>query len=144
MHYYPVTPVEFVFKNIEDLLMYGDMANYPYSRPKAISKAYNVLNNTGKFQESIKSCNRPPLIQKTWIALKTHFREAHLELTETGYLTLKEAGYGQANLVEDIACRLSVESQHQANIVNSTPPKDPSPPIETGTAEILQQNLYQN
>ena len=64
-----------------------------------------------------------------WITFKTHFCEAHQKLTKTGELTLKESGYGQANLVEDIVIRLSEEFQHQSNMVNITPPKDPEPPI---------------
>ena len=104
-----MTPVENIFNNIGDLLEYGDMENCTYSNPQVISKAYNILNNTGNFQDSIKSWNIFPPIQKTWIAFKTHFQEAHLELTETGKLTLEEARYGKSNLVEDIVSRLSAE-----------------------------------
>ena len=58
-------------------------------------------------------------------------------------MTLKEAGYQQANIVEDIVSRLSAEFQHQANMVKIDPPEDPAPPI-SGTAELLQQVLAQN
>ena len=75
---------------------------------------------------------------------KRNFRQAHLELTKTGELTLKEAGYGQVNIVEDIASRLSAEFQHQEKMVNSDPPEDPAPPIATGTEEIIQQVMAQN
>ena len=137
MYYDPVNPVDFIFNNIEDLLEYGDMANCPYSHPRAIFKAYNILNKTAKFQDSIKSWNPLPLIHKTWIAFKTHFIESHLELTETVELTPKEAGYGQENLVEDIMSRLSAKFQYQANMVNRAPPEDPAPPISV-VAELLQ------
>ena len=49
MHYDPVTPFNNILNNIEDLLKYRDMENCPYSQPQAISKAYNILNKTGKF-----------------------------------------------------------------------------------------------
>ena len=49
MHYDPVTPVDNIFNNIEDLLKYGDMENLPYSHPQEISKAYNILNKNGNF-----------------------------------------------------------------------------------------------
>ena len=65
MYYYPVTPVKHIFNKVEDLVEYVDMAACPYSHPQAISKAYNILNKTGKFRESIKSWNRLPPIQKT-------------------------------------------------------------------------------
>ena len=50
-HYGPVTPVDNIFNNIEDLLEYGDMEICPYSHHHVISKAYTILNKTGKFQE---------------------------------------------------------------------------------------------
>jgi hypothetical protein len=152
MHYDPVTPVDNIFNKIEDLLEYGDLARCPFSQPQAIAKAYNLINRTGKFRESIKAWNRLPNVQKTWINFKTHFREAHLELTETGELTMEQAGYGQANLVEDIVSRISAEFNHAANMaeqVNLPPATDDTPP-PTDTANhattdtILQQVLAQN
>ena len=76
------------------------MPSCPYSHPQAISKEYDIINKTGKFRDPINYWNHLSSIQKTWIAFKTHFREAHQKLAETGELTLKEAGYGQQNLVE--------------------------------------------
>ena len=116
MHYDPVTPVDNIFNKIEDLLEYGDLAQCPFSQPQAIAKAYNLINKTGKFREAVKAWNRLTNIQKTWINFKMHFREAHLELTETGKLTIEQAGYGQANLVADIVSRLSAEFNQQANM----------------------------
>ena len=58
-------------------------------------------------------------------------------------MTLEEAGYGQANIVEDIVSRISEEFQHQSNMVNSAPPEDPAPPI-AGTEDLLQQVISQN
>ena len=106
-------------------------------------KCHNIINKTGKLHKYIKSWNYLHSIQKTWIALKTHFREAHLELNKTGELTLQQAGYHQANLVEDIVSRLTTTFQHEANMVNIVPPEDPSPPTTTGTADILNQVIAQ-
>ena len=92
MHYDPFTPVENIINKVEDLLEYIDMANCPYSHPQAISKAYIIINTTGKFCESINSWYCFPPIQKLCIAFKTHFREDYLEITETGELTLEQAG----------------------------------------------------
>ena len=143
MHYDTVNPVDKNFNNIEYLLEYGEMEKFLYSHPQDISKVYNILNKTGKFRWSINSWNRLPLIQKTWVAFKTDFWEAHLELTKTGESTLEEAGYEEANIVEDIVSRLSVKFQHQENMVNRYPPQYTGPTI-SGTAELLQQVLDQN
>ena len=69
----PVTPFDSIFNNIEDLINYRDMENFPYSHPQVISKAYNILNKIGNVLESIKSWTRLPLIQVTCIVFKTHF-----------------------------------------------------------------------
>ena len=83
MYYDPLTPVDNICNKVEDLLKYGDMEHCPYSHPQEILKAYNIINKSGKFQESIKSWNCLPSIQKTWIAFKTYFFESHIELTKT-------------------------------------------------------------
>ena len=49
MYYNPVTKVENKFNNIEDIREHRDMSNCLYSHPQSKSKAYNVLNKTGKF-----------------------------------------------------------------------------------------------
>jgi len=53
---------------------------------------------------------------KAWITFKVHFKTAHDELAETGDLTLRQAGYHQANLVDEIVERLQstrVEEEEQ-------------------------------
>jgi hypothetical protein len=105
--YDPVTPVDVVFNKVEDLVEYGEMAQCDFTMPQTINIAYAILNRTTKFRESIKAWNRRPALQKTWIAFKIHFREAHTELQETGELSMEDAGYHQANLVEAIANRVA-------------------------------------
>ena len=83
MYYDPVSPVETIFNKVEDLLEHGYMENFPFSHPQAISKAYNIINKTGKFRESFKSWDRLPLIQKMWIVFKPIFLKYHQELTKT-------------------------------------------------------------
>ena len=99
MHYDLVTPFYNTFNKVEDLLMYRDMVFFSHSRPQAISKAYNTINKSGKFQEATKSWKCLPPIHKTCIMFKTHFFKSHQELTETVELTLEKASYGQSNLI---------------------------------------------
>jgi hypothetical protein len=110
LHYDPVTPIDLVFNKVEDLVEYGELAHNPYSQLQTITKAYNILNATGTFKDGIKTWNRiiDPL-QKTWINFKVHFRTTHKELSETGDLTLRQAGYHQANIFDEIVTRLQAE-----------------------------------
>ena len=114
----------------------------------------NILLKTGKFSESIRAWNRLPQdpVARNWLNFKDHFRAAHLERTETGELTLQEAGYGQANLVEDIVSRLSAQFQYQANLAaeeapNPAPAPAPAPACANVAApppDYLQQVIAQN
>jgi hypothetical protein len=105
--YDPITPIDVVFNQVEDLVEYGEMANCEFTMHQTVNIAYAILNRTTKFRESIQTWNCLPVLQKTWIAFKIHFREAHTRLQETGELTMEEAGYHQANLVEAIANRVA-------------------------------------
>ena len=100
---------------------------------------YNIILHTGKFGESIRAWNRQPndAATRSWINFENHFRLAHLELTETGELTLQEAGNGQANLVEDIVSRLSAQLQHHANLADVyVAPPAPTAPTAVTTAPV--------
>ena len=127
MTYDPVNPIEQVFNRIEDLLDYGEIARNAYTQIQVIAKAYNILNKTGVFKEYIKTWKRRPTVEKTWINFKTHFRQAHDELQETEDLTLQNAGYGNANLVDEIVNRVATDIQAHLNIIQG-PPTLPTPP----------------
>ena len=62
MHYEPVTHVENIFNKVEGLIKHRDMANFPYSQPQVISKAYTVINTTVNLREFIKSWKHLPPI----------------------------------------------------------------------------------
>ena len=77
MHYEPVTSVDNIVNKIEDLLEYGDMKVCPYSHPHAISKAYNILNKTGKFQRVYQVLESSSSNPENLYCVKTYFFEAH-------------------------------------------------------------------
>jgi uncharacterized phage-associated protein len=141
--YDPITPVDVVFNKVEDLVEYGEMARCDYTMGQTINTAYSILNRTTKFKESIKAWNRLPALQKTWIAFKTHFRDAHNELQETGKLTMADAGYHQANLVDAIPERVTdihlnaTPASTASSHITSTP--DPLLPTILAQMQNMQQ-----
>jgi hypothetical protein len=132
--YDPITPVDVVYNQVEDLVEYGEMAQCPYTQTQTINIAYAIINRTTKFRESIKVWNRLPPLQRTWIAFKIHFRDAHNELQETGELTMADAGYHQANLIEAIAEKLA---ELQVTTALSPPPATPA--ADTLLPSLLSQ-----
>ena len=151
MTYDPVNPIEQVFNRIEDLVDYGELAHNAYTQNQAIAKAYNILNKTGIFKEYIKTWKRRPAVEHTWITFKEHFSQAHDELQETEDLTLQNAGYGNANLVDEIVSRVTTDIQHHLNIIQGPPPQEETPEPEpeqlaqhVTTDTIVNQLIQQN
>ena len=131
MTYDPTTPIDLVFSKVDDLVMYGEFAQNPYTAEQAISKAYNIINNCGSlYNDYIKSWNRR-MNNRTWINFQNHFRDAYNELEQTGALKVDQMGFGQANFVEEVASRVSADILQRANIFHSAPIQAPEPPVLT-------------
>ena len=127
LDYHPRQPVDIVFNTVEDLVDYAEMANTPYSQAQIIGMAYTKFNRTGLLSIAINEWNRKPTVQKTWIALKAHFRQARKELKETSGSTIGSSQLNEtANLVQQV-----VDGVQQALL--------PSDAAHDPTAEILQQ-----
>ena len=117
MTYDPINPIEQVFNRIKDLVDYREIACNTYAQTQAISKAYNILNKTGIFKEYIKTWKCGPTVEHTWINFKDHFHQGYDELQETEDLTLQNAGYGNTNLIKEIAHRISNNIQAHLNVM---------------------------
>lgn len=145
LSYDPITPIDVVFNQVEDLIEYGEMANNGYTMIQTVNMAYAILNRTTKFRESIKAWNKLAPLNKTWITFKLHFREAHNELMETGELTMSDVGYNQANLAEDIASRIAELHLDRSPSYQTPPDKTalsvltPTTATEPLLSTILQQ-----
>jgi len=132
MTYDITTPIDLVFAKIDDLLMYGDFAQCPFSTEQAISKAYHIINNCGSiYNDYLRAWNRR-IHNRTWTTFQEHFREAYTELETTGALTSDQMGFGQANFIEQVASRVSADIMHRANLLT-----DPAPAPATFPTEPL-------
>jgi len=122
MTYNPTTPIDLVFSKIDDLLMYGDFAQCPFSTEQAISKAYHIINNCGSvYNDYLRAWNRR-INNRTWTDFQTHFREAYNELEATGALTVDQMDFGQANFVEQVDSRVNADIMHRANLLTHDGP----------------------
>ena len=94
MTYDPTTPVDLVVDKIDNLLMYGDFANCPFTATQAITKGYHILNNCGNiYNDYLPPWNRIHDNQKTWDHFKTHFLQVYNELEATNALNTGDLGY---------------------------------------------------
>jgi hypothetical protein len=104
MPYNAKYPIDMVFNAVEDFVEFADLAQQPVSQRQTIAKAYTILNKTRRFKMAITEWNRRTDIQKTWIAFKDHFRQAHQEFRETTDVTLEDSELerNNANLVQQV------------------------------------------
>ncbi len=102
MHYEISHPIDIIFNKVEDLNDLSIAAHADYTEPQLINIAYVIINATGKYQHYIRDWSRLPPAQKNWASFKTHFRQAHQELRETGDLQVRDTSFNSANLVQDV------------------------------------------
>ena len=102
MTYDPRQPVDIVYNEIEDLHDFSHAANAIYTQQQLMNMAYNIFLKTGVFKSAIREWKRKPMAQKTWVSLKTHFRQAQQELKETNGLTVDQTSFDHANLVQQV------------------------------------------
>lgn len=130
--YDPLTPIDTLFKEIEDLVDLSGRAHVPMTPAQAVSIGYIILWKTGVLKDSLKIWNQLPAPDKTWIRFKTEFRNAVKEWKQLRGPTVQDSMYQQnANLICDIKNELKsviVEeiTKHTANIASYNVP--PVPP----------------
>ena len=90
----PTHPIDNIFTAINDLVDFAELAINNITQRQCVTRAYIILNKSGRFIEAIKARNRRLPAQQNWIAFKTYFRQSHTELRETTNLTLEQADIG--------------------------------------------------
>ena len=102
MHYDITHPIDVIFNKLEDLNDLSIATRADYTETQLINIVYVIINNTAKYQHYIRDWSRFQPAQNTWANFKTHFRQAHQELRETGDLQVRETRFDSANLVQEV------------------------------------------
>ena len=132
--YDPLTPIDNLFKEIEDLVDLSGRAHVPMTPAQAISIGYIILWKTGVLKDSLKEWNALDAANKTWTRFKTHFREAVKEWKQLKGPTVNDSIYNHnANLIRDIKNELKSViteeiSKHTANLTSYNAPSVPLQP----------------
>ena len=113
--------------NFDDLVDFAELAHNNITQRQCVTRAYLILNRSGRFVEAIKAWNRRLPAQQNWINFKTYFCQAHNEFRETTNLTLEQAAMEQRNalLVQQI-----MEGVQSAL---------PEPTLPTNTVELTSE-----
>ena len=124
MSYNISDPINDIFNAVEDLCEIAELANDPYSERQQVKIGFLILNRQPIFHSDIRKWMGKPVLNKTWPAFITHFRQAHQELRDTDS-TIDQLGFQSANaIVEQIVDRLRAEdsSMAPAYMVPTPPP----------------------
>ena len=73
MIYNPTHPIDNIFTAIDDLVDFAELERNNITQRQCVTRAYIILNKSGRFVEAIKTWNRRVLAQQNWIAFKAYF-----------------------------------------------------------------------
>ena len=94
-------PIDKYFKRIDDCAQFATDANTAFTTEQILQTAYYAITTTGLYTDACKEWRRKPEDQKTWENFKRFFAEEYHDLKEQQRTTSMQAGYHQANMMEE-------------------------------------------
>ena len=117
-----------IFNLIEDLETISEAANIPKTSNQLISYGLDIVRATGEFENALITWFNRPTAQKTWDEFKTHFTQAHTELSRVRGSTMQGSVYHQANAtIAALGNEIASIRTEVIDSINSLSVRDPSP-----------------
>ena len=133
-------PIDDVFNRIDDLAELAELAERPFTDKQLTDFGFIIFNRQRAFRDDVRSWLKRPIEEHTYVDLRAHFTDAHVELRAID-ATTDELGYHSVNaVVENIVERL-LQVQNEAEpppAFEPLPPHVPAPPIEVANAVAHQ------
>ena len=98
--YDPSTPIETLYDQIEQAVDIAEAGHQPYTNAQVLTRAYNIILQTGLFTDACREWRNKPRVDKTWETFKVHFAQAHKDLRQHEE-TAARSGMHAANSVLD-------------------------------------------
>ena len=92
-------PLVSLFDQVEDLKKLGDAAQMPYTTRQLLNFGVQLIRNTHDFLDGLKSWIEKREDEKNWTNFKLHFEDEHDKLKLIRGMTMKHAGFHQANFI---------------------------------------------
>jgi hypothetical protein len=142
MHYDISLPVDTVFNAIDDLVDLAEHALSPMSLQQMIDLAYVIFARQPILQQDLRLWNRRPTIERTWVNMLQHFRDAQTDLSylPTAGDVFHQQPFHQANAVAEMA-DLVAQRLLETMPPHDTPPPATVPPTDTANAAFQQRDL---
>ena len=109
MIYDPAQPIYIIFNAINALVEYARAAKSELNQSQTINLTLIILNRQRTFKDNIRAWKCTNQAYKTWDNFKHDFREAHLELRETGGIIDKLGFHNSNSIVEQMMARLKTD-----------------------------------
>lgn len=107
-------PIDDVFNRIDDLAELAELAERPFTDKQLTDFGFIIFNRQRAFRDDVRSWLKRPIEEHTYVNLRAHFTDAHVELRAID-ATTDELGYHSVNaVVENIVERL-VQVQNEAD-----------------------------
>ena len=142
MHYDISLPVDTVFNAIDDLVDLAEHALSPMSLQQMIDLAYVIFARQPILQQDLRLWNRRPTIERTWVNMLQHFRDAQTDLSylPTAGDVFHQQPFHQANAVAEMA-DLVAQRLLETMPPHDTPPPATVPRTDTANAAFHQRDL---
>lgn len=136
MPWHPPTPIETLFKQLQDGMRIAAAAGEPQVDAQVARLGYNIILKTGLFAEACREWRLKPEAQQTLAIFQTHFQQMNMDRLAS--LTTETAGFhGAANAaiatpphtIESLLAELTLLKAAQANAASGVPPPQAPKPI---------------
>lgn len=96
--YDPTEPIETLYNQLEQAVDIAEAGSLPYTQAQILTRAYNLILQTGLFDDACSAWIDKTASIKTWTNFKVHFARAHKKLRQQ-QATTNRAGMHSANAV---------------------------------------------
>ena len=75
-------PIETLYEQMEQAVEIAEAGRSPYTNSQVLTRAYNLIFQTGMFTDACREWRNKPTADKTWENFKTHFALAYKDLKQ--------------------------------------------------------------
>jgi hypothetical protein len=109
--YDPSQPIETLYKQLDDAMLYADAGHQAYTAIQITNNAYNLVARTGLFKRACREWRARDPADKTWSNFKIAFTAAWLENQEDELITTQGQGYHPATIASLVATTQDLTTQ---------------------------------
>ena len=108
-------PIETLYNQIENAVDIAEAGKQPYTTPQILTRAYNLILQTGLMDDACSDWDDKAQTSKTWAEFKVHFAKAHKKLRQQQATASKTGMHATNAVLESIQNDASQAIQELSN-----------------------------